>query len=260
MHVINVIFASMIIHIKQSLVRATYTFVIFLQPVLYSVLFYMMFKNNTEVNIAEYIVVGTGIISLWSSIIFSSAGDIERERYMGTLEIIMSTPTKFIIIFLGKVMGNTVLGVLSMCISLASVHFLFNLKVTIENPVEFLLTFSLTVLGFSIMALLMASIFTLSRNSRLLMNILEYPIYILCGVIFPIELLPNWLSLISKCLLPTWSASLLRGSLIGIDDYNSFYEHLIIFLLIVIIYLFIAIFLFNKIISISKKSSDLGAY
>lgn len=260
LEVINVIFASMVIHIKQSLVRKTYTFIIFLQPILYSVLFYMIFKNNTEINIAEYIIIGTGIISLWSSIIFSSAGDIERERYIGTLEIIMSAPTKFIVIFTGKVLGNVILGVLSMIISLVTVRYLFKLKVVIENPIEFIIVFTLTIIGFSIMALLLAAIFTLSRNSRLLMNILEYPIYILCGVIFPISILPTWLTYISKCLIPTWSVSLLRESLVGIPNKNHFYEQIGIFIIIIAIYAVISLSLFNKIILKTKNSSDLGAY
>ncbi|MGD6874226.1 ABC transporter permease [Sutcliffiella horikoshii] len=258
--IIKVIISSLRIHMDQSFARQTFKYVILLQPILYSTLLYFMFKSSDEVNVGEYIVVGTGIISLWSSIIFSSAGDIERERYMGTLETLIATPSNFIVIFFGKILGNIILGIFSMFSSLICVTMIFGLNVKIESLSAFSLAFLLTILSFSIISLLMASLFTLSRNSRMLMNCMEYPIYILCGIIFPISLLPSFFQYISLMLIPTWSVKLMRSSMTGIDNYNIFFSEVLIFSILSILYLILALYLFKFINYKTKIKGDLGVY
>ncbi|MBJ8107564.1 ABC transporter permease [Bacillus cereus group sp. N8] len=256
----KVILSSLVVHMKQSLSRPTFRFIIILQPILYSILFYFMFKNSDVSNIGEYIVIGTGILNLWSSIIFSSAGDIERERYMGTLEIIYATPSDFRIIFLGKVLGNLLLGIFSMVLSFIFVTLVFKIDITIISPLAFFVSLFFTIISFTVISLLMAFLFTLSRSSRMLMNSMEYPIYILCGIIFPISILPKYVQYISFVLSPTWGVKLLRQSMTGITNYSDFYIDLSVLLILTAIYLFLVIVLFRKIDYRTRMKGNLGAH
>lgn len=257
---VRVLFSSLFIQMKQSLARPTFKFIIFIQPFLYSLLFFFIFKNSSNSNIGEYIIVGTGLINLWSSIIFSSAGDIERERYMGTLEPISVTSTNFLIIFLGKVLSNVILGIFSMLFSLIYVVYVFSVEVQIKHIYFFFISFLITVVCFSVISILVASIFTLSRNSRLLMNSTEYPIYILCGVIFPVSILPDFLQYISYILAPTWAVSILRSSMIGINSLDGFLLEILILVSLTIVYLLIAIYLFKLINYRTRVKGSLGAH
>ena len=47
------------------------------------------------------------------TILWSSATDIDRERWMGTFELLLIAPVRFPTILLGKILGNTALGILS---------------------------------------------------------------------------------------------------------------------------------------------------
>lgn len=258
-HALKVISSSLNIHRKQSFARATFRFIVIFQPILYSFLLYMMFKNTQNPNMGEYIVISSGLMTLWSSIIFSSAGDIERERYMGTLEFIYASPTDFRIIFFGKVLGNLVFGVFSMFLSFICV-FLLGVKVQIAHPFEFVLTVVLSIASFAVISLLMGSLFTLSRNSRFLMNWMEYPIYILCGIVFPINVLPKAFQSISYLLSPTWAVDALRDSMIGIQDFTVFYEHIGILLALTIFYFILAMVLFKKIDLMTRIKGTLGVH
>lgn len=258
--IINVIFSSLNVHARQSFARATFQFVILFQPILLSFLLYMMLRGSNPVHAGEYIVVSSGLMNLWSSIIFSSAGDIDRERYMGTLECIYVSPSDFRLIFLGHVLGNLLLGLFSMILSSICVVFLFGLQVHIENPIEFLCAFTLSILSFTAISLLIGLIFTLSRSARILMNCLEYPIYILCGLVFPISVLPKALQFIAYVLSPTWAAQLLRESMAGIQNIRIFYFDLIALSILILVYFLLTIVLFKKIDRRVRIDGTLGVH
>jgi ABC-2 type transport system permease protein len=243
----KIIWGSCMIQMKQSFARATFKFCVLVQPIIYAVITFMMFKNSGIENFTSYVVLGTGIMSLWSSICFSSAGDIERERYMGTLEIVTSVPVQFKIIMLGKVLGNTILGLMSMVITFVFVSVVFGEVLIIANPMIFIVSLIISLLSFMAISMLLAPSFTLSRNSRALMNCLEYPIYILCGVLFPIEVLPMWIRPLSYMLSPTWAVKLLRDSSLGVQDFDKFFISLGVLIVITIIYSMAASKLFDRI-------------
>jgi ABC-2 type transport system permease protein len=46
-------------------------------------------------------------------------------------------------------------------------------------------------------------------------NAMEFPIYMLCGFLFPIALLPGWTTPLSYILGPYWAARALHGTTTG---------------------------------------------
>jgi len=256
--IIKVIYSSCLLQMKQSFGRPTFQFTILVQPIIYGLITYEMFKNSGQQNFMAYAVLGTGILTIWSSICFSSAGDIERERFMGTLEIIFSVPVKFELIIFGKVIGNTVLGISSMLITFIFLTVAFGVHITIQQPIIFFATLLLALVSFAGIAMLLATAFTLSRGARILMNVLEYPVFILCGVLFPIEILPVWTRPLSYILSPTWAVKLLKMSVLGIDNYTEFTGYLIILALITVVYYLLALFLFRIVDKQTRIKATLG--
>ncbi|MDF2910207.1 MAG: type transporter [Sporolactobacillus laevolacticus] len=257
---LKVVFSSLNVHRKQSLARTTFQFCVIFQPFLLSFFLYIMLKGSDPVYAGQYIVISSGLMSLWSSIIFSSAGDIDRERYMGTLECIYAAPSDFRVTFFGHVLGNLLLGLLSMAISYVCVVFIYRLPVPIAHPIEFIISFVLAIGSFAMISMLFGLLFTLSRNARILMNCLEYPIYILCGLVFPIDVLPMFLRIIAYALSPTWAVLLLRESMSGKQNWSQFFtQSLILFLLITAYFLFVVL-LFKKMDHRVRMSGTLGVH
>lgn len=244
---IETITSTFSLQMKQSFARPMYKFCLIIQPIIYTILTYMMFKNSGHENFISYVVLGTGILSLWSCICFSSAGDIERERFMGTLQVIYCTPTSFKLIMFGKILGNTLLGLVPFTISFGIVKVFFGGQVYISDPLKFVIGMLATILSFIGISLAFSAIFTLSRNSRMLMNCIEYPIYILCGVLFPIEILPRWILPLSYILSPTWAVRVLRAGVNGISDSKVFYNDMGILLILTAVYFIFSYILFDVI-------------
>jgi ABC-2 type transport system permease protein len=63
---------------------------------------------------AMFVVVGSGLTGLWSSLLFISGNSINFERWTGTLESLVAIPTPFEVIVFGKNLANVVQSLLSM--------------------------------------------------------------------------------------------------------------------------------------------------
>lgn len=258
MHNMKVVFSTFKLHLTQSFSRATFRFCIIVQPLIYTFILYMMYKDSSQANYINYVILGSGLTSLWSSICFSSAGDIERERYAGTLENLFCCPSRFTSIIIGKVLANTFLGLTGMALSLVFARIFFNGSLYINNGLLFFLCFLLMIFSFICIAMVISPIFTLSKNARALMNCLEYPIFILCGFVFPVDFLPNFVKPISYLLSPTWAIKILRDSSMGITNYSLFYKEIGILCVICCIYLIISKLLFIEIDKNTRINATLG--
>jgi ABC-2 type transport system permease protein len=252
------IYSSSLLQIKQSFGRPMFRFCVFVQPILYGIITYFMFKKSGMSDFVAYSILGTGLLSLWSTICFSSVGDINRERFMGTLEVISCAPTKFEIIIFGKVLGNTLWGAVSMLVSFLFITIVFRTSMVLVHPLIFTATFIVALISFIGISLVLASISTLSRKSGIFMNILEFPVYILCGILFPIEILPIWTRPLSWILSPTWVVKLLKMSIFGIENYEVYFKYLFFLIFIKIFYFILDRILFKEIDKKTRIYATLG--
>lgn len=250
--------ASVKIQVKMMLVNNLIQFIVFIQPILYGTLMYFMFRDSGSDNFIGYIVLGTGMMNLWSTIVFSAANAIDRERSMGTLEIISAVPTSFQTIIFGKIVGSIIVGLLSsingyiyiMLISGASFH--------IEHPMLFILNFIIVVISFVTISVMTAALFALSRQVRNLINVAEFPVFILSGLMFPLSVLPVWTRPFSYMLSPTWGVKVLRMCIGGITDMTEYYTSFTALLAITVLYLVISFILYKRMTQSFRRTGSLG--
>jgi ABC-2 type transport system permease protein len=197
---------------------------------------------------------------MWGIIVFSSAGEIERERRMGTLESISAVPADFKLILTGKIFGNTLSGFFTMILGFIFITFVFGIPIIIKNPLLLILSLIVSMWAFVVISLFLAGIFTLSRSSRALVNSLEYPIFILCGFVFSLDVLPSLLRPLSYSLLPTWAVILLRKSIFGVSNLEEYFQPFGILLGLIIIYSILGNIFFKIIDKRTRISGTLGVY
>lgn len=200
--------------LKENFTDAFIVFTILVQPMIIAILALWMLKDSGE-NYAIFVVVGSGMTGLWSSLLFVSGNSITSERWTGTLENLVAVPTPIQVIVLGKNLANVAQSLLSMVVSYALVAWIFQLDVNIAQPLLFAVSLFITVLSFICFGLIMASLFIISPAVQHWQNGLEFPIYILCGFLFPIALLPGWTTPISWLLTPYWAARALHATATG---------------------------------------------
>jgi len=71
------------------------------------------------------------------------------------------------------------------------------------------------VIGLGLLGLILASTFIMYRNANALSNLLEYPVWLVTGLLVSLSLLPGWVGPISWALAPTWGVNALREAAIS---------------------------------------------
>lgn len=186
-------------------------FAILIQPLIIAVLAMFMLKD-TAANAAMFVVVGSGLTGLWSSLLFISGNSINAERWQGTLESLVGMPTPFDVIVFGKNLANVVQSLLSMVVAYLLAALLFGYSLNMDQPLLFFVSLILSVFAFISFGLTIAPIFVMYREVQQWQNAMEYPVYILAGFLFPVLLLPGWTTPISYLLPPYWAAVSLHGT------------------------------------------------
>ncbi len=165
-------------------------FGVVIQPLLIATMAIYMLKGQ-DISRGIYVVVGSGMTGLWTSLLFRGTFNINTERFMGTLEGIVASPTSSGTVVIGKTLASVSVSLLSMIRSYSVAALVFRLPLTIAQPLPFFASLVITMLAFISFGLLISPLMAVNLSLTGWVNALEYPMYILGGFLFPILLLPG---------------------------------------------------------------------
>ena len=243
--------------LKEQAVDSFILFTIIIQPLIIALLGLWMLKD-TRPDAAIYVVVGSGMGGLWSSMVFISGSSIDRERWGGTLEVLVALPTPLWIVTSGRNFANVIQSLLSMVAAYGIASIFMGYPIHVAHPFPFVVSIFFTVLSFITMGLILAPIFLLSPAVQQFKNGLEFPVYLMCGFLFPIALLPGWTTPISYALTPYWAARALHESAHGDGDWGVILVSWGILLISAVGYLYISRYLFTSILRRVRENGTLG--
>jgi ABC-2 type transport system permease protein len=206
--------------LKHAATDSFIIFAVFVQPLIIALLgLYMLRERGGDY--AIFVVVGSGLTGLWSSLLFVSGGALNQERWSGTLESLVGMPTSLEVVVFGKNLAYVTQSLGSMVLAYALASLLFGTPLRVAQPLLFLASIVLTTISFVCLGLLLAPMFVANPDIRNFVNALEYPMYILAGFLFPIALLPGWTTPLSYVLAPYWAAEALHAASTGTASLNN---------------------------------------
>ena len=204
-----------------------------------------------------YAVLGGGMMGMWGNTLYASGFAIDFERWQGTLEEVLAAPSNLLHVIAGRSISNALFGLTNMVAILLIAALVFSVPLGVANPVLFALSMVLTLLSVSALGLIFASSFVLTRSAQVFTNGLEFPIYVISGAMFPIALLPFWVHPASYILGPTWGIEAIRIAASMGNVSIIFWQDIGIMLLITLVYVGIAAFLFKKVETKSRQEGTL---
>jgi ABC-2 type transport system permease protein len=207
-------------NIRQQMTDGFILFTVLFQPIIIALLGLWMLKDKGA-DAAMFVVVGSGLTGLWSSLLFISGNSINFERWTGTLESLVALPTPFEVIVFGKNLANVIQSLLSMVLGYIIAAYAFGYSLDVQQPLLFVISIILAVIAFISFGLIIAPIFVMNPGVRAWQNAMEFPVYVLCGFLFPIALLPGWTTPVSYLLPPYWAATALHGTSTGGASLNE---------------------------------------
>lgn len=188
----------------------------FTQPAIFSAIGMLLARaaGNTNPDLI-YTVLGGGIMGMWSGLALTSTFDIRADRREGTLELIVGSPTPLRRIVGFRSLLNILAGMTSMLAAVAAAVWIFDYSFAAINPTGVIISFILLLFGLWCMGIFLANMLAWSRLSGTFVDLLEMPVALLCGFMYPISVLPRWMQQISVIFPIRWGLEGLRDSMKG---------------------------------------------
>lgn len=234
-----------------------FVFATLLMPLIYALIAFGILRDKGA-NYAIFVAIGSGLAGLWTTLLFGSGNAVTVERWTGTLELIAATPTPMWMIVFGKSLGVILQSLLSMAASYLLGWLVFGYPLRIAQPAEFFIALAVGLVSFVAFGLMLAPLFLLNPQVQQFQNALEYPVYILCGFLFPIALLPFWTTPLSYILSPFWTARLLQGAAGGTLTWDRLLSESAMILALGVTYLALASVLFRLVLKKARVDATLG--
>ena len=215
MRTLKVVYSGFQMNLKMLGTSSFFLLTSVVQPIVFATIAFYMYESGNRAGTLLYAALGAGMMGVWSTTLFGSGGMIQWQRWQGTLELLVAAPPPFIVVLLPLTIATSITGAYSLLATLFWGRVFFDVPLHFAHPGLFLLAVVAAVLSLGLMGLLMASSFVLYRHANALSNLLEYPVWIATGLLFPLALLPGWVAPISWLLAPTWGIEAIRHSALG---------------------------------------------
>lgn len=210
--------------------------------------------TNTS-NYMGYILVGAFTYSFAVSTLLNVSRTLITERRMGTLESIMLAPFSRMVYFFSHMIAQTIqtIGELGIAIPLL---YIFGISFSKFNIAGFVLVFALSMFALLGLSILLANVMLYTRDTFISQNTLFTFMFLICGVNFPIEYLPNWVQNIAILIPLTQITELFRATVFENDILANHYQAIICLVLQSILYITIGFLLLKRIEKLALEQID----
>jgi ABC-2 type transport system permease protein len=183
-------------------------------PLFFATVAFFLFREGAP-HALLYASLGASVMGIWSATSTAAGAALQRERWQGTLELLVAAPAHFSLVLLPVTIAMSTIGLYSMATTLLWGRVLFGIHVSIVHPVLFCAAVVATIVSIGMFGFLLAVAFVRYRTAWALGNLLEYPVWLVCGFLVPLSLFPDWVRPISWALAPTWGMRAIRQSALG---------------------------------------------
>ncbi|MEU6669811.1 ABC transporter permease [Streptomyces sp. NPDC046727] len=194
-----------------------FVFLTVVLPLVFASIGHFMFQGSHRPAQAVSIALSAGLMGMWSTTLLGAGSAITRLRHMGVLEPLVASPTATMMSVLPFMLASATGGVYSLFTTLTWSALLFHMPLQLSHPLLLILAVVLTVLSVALLGMVLACAFILYPTAQSLANLLEYPIWMLSGMLVPIDRLPGAFRYVSYCLAPTWGVKSVLGAALDAD-------------------------------------------
>ena len=217
---VRIIGLGLVFRLREFAVSRWFILMATIQPTVFASMAFFLFNAGGRPGTLLYAALGAGMMGIWSSTLFGSGGALQWNRMQGTLELLVAAPPPFLVVLLPLTLATSITGAYAIVATLVWGRIFFGVPLHLVHPFAFALAVPVAVVALGLMGLLMATSFVLYRNANALANFLEYPVWVVTGLLFPVALLPGWVAPISWLLAPKWGIDAIRHAALGGDVWH----------------------------------------
>jgi len=225
-----------------------------LWPLFFATVAFLMFRTSGDPKTLLYASLGASVMGVWSSTSVAASSALQRERWQGTLELLVTTPAHFSVVLLPITIAMSTIGLYSMVATFLWGRLLFGIGLDIVHPFLFVLAIPATIVSIGMLGFLLSVSVVRYRTAWALGNALEYPVWLVCGFLVPLSLFPGWVRPISWVLAPTWGVRAIRSAALG----GSALREIALCLALGLVYALIGILLVDTVLRSARSRASLS--
>lgn len=223
--------------------------------------------NNAIPSLAKYggnyfafVLIGIAFSSYLDVSISSMSTKIREGQMMGTLEALVATQTSLPIIIFSSSLYSFLFTSLRVVVFLVIGVFIFKLDLSQANYTGGIIILITSILAFSSIGILSASFIMIFKRGDPVTRIFSGASWLLGGVYYPIEILPDWLTTLSHLLPITYSLEGMRFALLKGCSLHELMPSILSLLIFTVILMPISLFAFQYAVKIAKRDGSLTQY
>lgn len=168
-----------------------------------------------------FLILGQTIFSLFTNLNWRGGMAIQRERWQGTLEIVMLAPTSRVAYILGESLFGLIDGGWTVLLALVVTAFAFGADFHLADPLLAVAVIALTLAAMVALSVFFAAFYVLTRSAGPLSFSIQTPVRFFTGTNFPVSALPVLLQTVSYALPMTYGMIAVRQVFAGAGTWSS---------------------------------------
>jgi ABC-2 type transport system permease protein len=243
-----------LMHVKMMSRSAFDGFLAILWPLFFATVAFFMFRTGHGASTLGPIGLAAAVMGIWTATSTPASAALQRERWAGTLELLVVAPRHLALILLPITLAASTIGLYCVAGTLIWARVLFGIHITIVHPLLFAAGLTATVVTIGTLGFLMAVCFVGSRRAWAIGSALEYPVWLVCGFLVPVSILPGWVQPISWALGPTWGMRAIREAAYGGRPLGA----LLLCLALAAVYLGLGVLMLRRVLDSARKHATLS--
>lgn len=178
-------------------------------------------RAGTSTDFVAFLILGQTVFSFFSTLNFRGGMAIQRERWQGTLEVILLAPTSRTAYLMSESLFGLLDGGWTILLALLVTAFAFGAGFHVADPLLAVIAITLTLAAMVALSLFFAAFYVLTRSAGPLSFAVQTPVRFFTGTNFPIGALPVILQAVSYALPMTYGMIAVRAAFLGTATWAS---------------------------------------
>jgi ABC-2 type transport system permease protein len=184
-------------------------------PLMFATAALMVYHVQGDPAGMQYAGLGAAVMGMWTCQGVVAASLLARERWAGTLELVVAAPTPFGRVLMPATLAMSTIGLVCVAATIVWMRWVFDLRLEISSWPLFVLSILVTAVTLAIVGYFLSVTCIRYRTSWAIGAALEYPGWLLCGFVVPVAILPGWVQPLSWAIPTTWGMAAVRESAAG---------------------------------------------
>lgn len=190
-------------------------FLAVLFPLMFATAALLVYRIDGDPAAMQYAGLGAAIMGMWTCQGVVASSLLTRERWAGTLELLVAAPTPLSRILVPITLAMSTIGLYCVVATILWERWVFGIRLEIDSWFLFVLSVLMAAVTLATVGFFLSVTAVRYRTSWALGAALEYPGWILCGFLIPVALLPVWVQPLSWAIPTTWAMAAIRASATG---------------------------------------------